>query len=235
MGWKSFFIVIKPVTEFDLPTLMEGLGYDHLVPSGETTFETAIYPHDDTVYIGQYEDCLIICDVVLSSGCLTEEITHEEKFLMKTFPNTEIGAFVLQSTVNFWGYAVLADGQKIRARAGSSDDGTFLDHGSPLSQEFMLLAQSTLEEDGSRIYNLESFPDEPMTEDQMGEDFVFMLTERFFGQRLDSSDDLLFETKFQAYGEQPISSESEVKKAAPPRQDVSQQPLNSPKPWWKFW
>jgi hypothetical protein len=48
-----------------------------------------------------------------------EGISPEEEFLMKTFPQAEIGVMVLQSTVNFWGYALLAAGQKIRVRAGS--------------------------------------------------------------------------------------------------------------------
>lgn len=226
-------IVVKPVEQFDRDALLAGLGFQDYVQVEETTLEKAIYPYDDKVYIGQYQDCLIICDVMLSSSCLTAELSAEEEFLMKTFPYTEIGVFVLQSTVNFWGYAVLADGQKIRARAGSSDDGTFLDHGGPLAQEMALLAKSTVDADGYRMYTMDDYPDEPMTEDQMGEEFVFELSSRFFGEKLDRADDLLFETAFVGFGPhaQAASSASNTAQTAQP----SVQSTPAPKPWWKFW
>lgn len=230
MGWKSFFIVVKPVVEYDRATLLEGLGYGDLVPVGEAAFERAIYPDDDTVYIGQYKDCLLICDVMLSSGCLSEEVSPEEAFLMKTFPNTEIGVFVLQSTVNFWGYALLADGQKIRARGGSSDDGTFLDHGAPLSQEMSLLSKAILQPNGSRLYPNDYDPEQPMTEDQVGEEFVFALAARFFNERLDRADELMFETMLQAFG--PAPAQVGTSSDANPAVD---QTTTQPKPWWKFW
>ena len=230
MGWKSFFIVVKPVVEFDRVALLEGLGYGDLVPVGEAPFERAIYPDDDAVYIGQFGDCLLICDVMLSSACLSEEVSPEEAFLMKTFPNTEIGVFVLQSTVNFWGYALLADGQKIRARAGSSDDGTFLDHGAPLSQEMSLLSKSILQPDGSRLYPDDYDPEEPMTEDQVGEEFVFALTARFFDEPLNTADELMFETKLQQFGPAPAQDGTNPKSSP-----VGDPPQTPPKPWWKFW
>ena len=144
---------------------------------------------------------------------------------MRTFPHAEIGVFVLQSTVNFWGYAVLADGQKIRVRAGSSDDGLIIEAGEPLAQEMKLLSVSTIEADGRRTYG--EYEDEPIEEDQMGEEFVFEMAARFFGERLDQADDdSLFGAKLRRYD--PI----EVQRMAP-RPAV--QPEGSDKPWWKFW
>ncbi len=241
MGWKSFIVVVKPFTAYDVEELLKGIDRAGYVPAKETTLEVAIYPDGDNIYIGQYQDCLIICDDVLSSSCLMEGISPEEEFLMKTFPQAEIGVMVLQSTVNFWGYALLAAGQKIRVRAGSSDDGTFVDEGAPLSQEMALLAKSTLDKDGQRTYMLDDFPDEPMTEDQMGEEFVFEFSKRFFGERLERADDLMFETPFQGYHEAKQTEALPPRPVPPiegpsyPRQEPSQAPSSAPKPWWKFW
>jgi hypothetical protein len=72
MGWKSFIVVVKPFTAYEVEKLLKGIDRAGYVPSKETTLEVAIYPDGDNIYIGQYQDCLIICDDVLSSSCLME-------------------------------------------------------------------------------------------------------------------------------------------------------------------
>jgi hypothetical protein len=125
--------------------------------------------------------------------------TQIEKTLSRIFPNSEICSIVLHSAVNLWGYAVTQNGQIIRARAGSADDGTFVEIGEPLEEEKELLSKSKLDDNGNRIYFLNDSLDEPFNEDQVGENYVFSICKRYFGEELDRADDLLFETTLTGY------------------------------------
>lgn len=89
--------------------------------------------------------------------------------------------------------------KKIRARAGNSDDGTFVEIGEPLDEEKELLSKSKLDENGNKVYVLDEFPDETFSEDQVGENFVFLICKRYFDQELDSAHDLLFKTTLAGY------------------------------------
>jgi hypothetical protein len=156
--------------------------------------------------------------------------SETEKILKRTFPNSEICSIVLQSTVNLWAYSVIKNGQKIRTRAGSADDGTFIEIGEPLEEEKNLLNKSTVDNEGNRTYLLEDFPDEQFTEDQVGENFVFAICSRYFGEQLDSADDVLFETLLTGY------SYSHADTHQPDAQQLAyKESVSKVKPWWKFW
>ena len=211
MGWKASTIIINKPTKVDYEQLLQELGFKNLTKIEDETFDVAINPDDKKVYIGTYKDNLLICEPKIPMLFFeNKEITRAEAVLIEKFPTSEICSIGLQSTVNFWGYSISKNGIKVRTRAGSSDTGTFLEFGEPLEQEIELFNKSTLNEDGERIYIFEDIDDEPMTEDQVGENSVFAICKRYFDEELDCADELLFETTLIGYS-------------------------YSNKPWWKFW
>jgi hypothetical protein len=127
-----------------------------------------------------------------------------------------------------WGYSVTVNGHKVRARAGSSDDGTFVEIGEPLEEEIELLSKSRLDENGNRIYLLDDFPDEPFNEDQVRENFVFSICKRYFGEELDTADQLLFDTKLTGFTYAKVINVKSLSNHGKQKMDES-------KPWWKFW
>jgi len=199
MGWKSSTIIIASKKEVNELELLNNLGFDNLIEIERAPFEVAINPDDGKIYIGKYKGNLLICAQNLPMTFLEETVSLGEKIISKYFPETEICSLVLHSGVNLWGYSLSKDTKKIRVRAGTSDKGTMIEYGEPLEQELNLLSKSKVGENGERIYYLDDFPDKPLDEDQVGENFVFELANRYIGQNLDMADDLLFETELKGY------------------------------------
>ena len=199
MGWKSSTIIVNSDNKINQLELLKDLGFENLTEIDNEPFEVAISPGDSKIYIGKYKDNLLICTQDLPLTFLEEEVSKGEKVLSQYFPNSEISSIVLQSAVNFWGYSVSKNNQKIRVRAGSSDNGTMLEYGEPLEQELNLLSKSKIDENGRRIYHFDDFTNEQFKEDQVGENFVFKFSSRYLGQNLDMADELLFDTELKGY------------------------------------
>lgn len=223
MGWKASIIIINKPTVIDNETLLRDLGLTDLKMIKEEVLEVVINPNNKKVYIGTYQENLLICISDLPMQLIESKESEAEKILKNTFPHSEICSIVLHSVVNLWGYSVIKNSVKIRARAGSADDGTFIELGEPLDEEKELLSKSTIDTNGTRTYLFEDFPDEPFTEDQVGENFVFAISNRYFDEQLDCNDELLFETKLSGYSYRKITL---LKNA---------NPTSNSKPWWKFW
>lgn len=237
MGWKASTLIINKPIQIDEERLLRGLGYSNLRKIEDEPFETAISPDDNKVYIGTYKDNLLICEQELPARFFEQTQTKEEKLLSQLFTGSEICAIILHSAVNLWGYSIAINGEKIRARAGSANDGTFCEMGEPVEEEKELLSRSTINEDGNRVYLFEDLPNEPMTEDQVGENFVFAITKRYFGEELDSADELLFETTLTGYAFGDIANTPKVYETivdSPPEESVDSVPEEK-KAWWKFW
>jgi len=228
MGWKAFLIIIQNSKEIIKTELLDKLGFQNLIQLEDEPFEMAMNPDDNHVYIGHYRNNLIICAPDIPMDFFEKSERQTERILNEIFPDSEICAIILQSTVNLWGYSITKHGRKIRARAGSADDGTFLEVGDPLEEELDLLSKSTKGENGQRRYILEGFPDEQFLEDQVGENFVFSICSRYFGEQLDSADSLLYDTMFTAY------KYSKPRKATPVKREEKVVSIRQ-KPWWKFW
>lgn len=230
MGWKASTVIINKPTQVDNEKLLQELGFVDLIKIEDEPFEVAINPGDKKVYIGTYKENLLICAPELPMQFFEDSETETETILNRTFPTSEICSIVLHSAVNLWGYSVTKNGRKLRARAGSADDGTFVEIGEPLEEEKNLLSKSTLDNDGNRTYLLEDFPGEPFNEDQVGENFVFEICSRYFGEQLDRADDLLFETTLTGYSYgSPTTQQPKVD------QTTYSQAVSNKKPWWKFW
>jgi hypothetical protein len=224
MGWKASVIIVNKPTQVDNEELLKDLGFINLTKIKDELFEVAMNPKNKTVYIGSYKDNLLICDPDIPMLYFGEEETTTEKFLKQKFPNSEICSITLNSVVNLWAYSVTKNGQKLRAKAGSSEDGTFLEFGEPLDEEKELLSKSKLDKNGNRIYIFDNSPDQPFDEDQVGENLVFSICQRYFGEELDSADDLLYETTLTGYKYKKINASN-----------LGQHETVDNKPWWKIW
>lgn len=220
MGWKASFLIIhRPERDADELLLTE-IGFRELKKIEDDCFESVIDPEDNRVHIGSYQNNIIICDSNIPLQFFEEGESETELRFKQLFPDSEICAIILHSAVNLWGYAVIMSGTKVRARAGSADDGTFVEFGQPLAEEEQLFSKSTRNESGERVYAFDDFPNELFSEDQVGENFVFRICNRYFGDDLDCANEQLFQTNFISYKYSGISKES---------------PNNISKPWWKFW
>lgn len=233
MGWKASSIIIQNSSTNDELKLLNTLGFSNLISIDDSSFDSAIYPDDNEVYIGNYRGHIIISAQDYPLEFLESTKSDLEIKLNKLFPNSEICAILLQSVVNFWGYSISKNGERIRVRAGS-DEGTYLEIGSPIEEELDLLSKSTIDEEGQRLYKFEEFEDELLTEDQVGENFVFAICKRYFAVELDQ-DDEIFALKMKGFS---FSSDEEVEETKVDEKEVlitNNNLLISSKPWWKFW
>ena len=217
MGWKADTVLIRPAGPGEgAEALLRDLGFTPLTPLGEHRYEQAIWPDEHTVWVGSAGDCLMISARGLSDAFFEPKPAPLAQALFRRFPRAEIAAVTLHSVVNLWGFALFSDGNALRRKAGSADDGTFEDTGDPLPEERELLAKSTLNAKGQRVYRLPEFPDEDMTEDQVGEEYVFKIFERLAGERPDIGPSLL-DTRCAGFRFSSIAAGT------------------SAAPWWKFW
>lgn len=199
MGWKIATIIINSEKEVNDKVLLAALGFPKVRTIAPKPFETAMHPKKRIIYMGRYKGNLLICTMDLPLSFLERSVSKGEKILNDYFPDAEIAAVILHSTVNLWGYSMSKNGEKLRVRGGNAENGTMINYGDPLKEEKALLAASRLDENGKRVYAFDEIPGELLTEDQVGEEFVFELWKRYFGERLDAADDLLFETELNGY------------------------------------
>ncbi len=234
MGWKASMIIINSEQTFDQQELFESLGYFELEKKGSEYFDSIMNPEEDLLYIGKYKGNTIICMQGLPLESMEESLSNAESILSFKFPDTDITTFILHSVVNLWGYSIAKNGKKVRVRIGSSEGGTMVDFGDMMEEEKELFAQSKLKENGERIFVLDDMPEEVFAEDQVGENFVFDISRKYFGESLDACDELL-ETKFQGYTFVKRNVEMAVKMESVPVASISDSTMELKKPWWKFW
>ena len=199
MGWKCAFVVVSNTEEKDPEALLRELGYGNLSPAAADSFDVAMYPRDGKAYVGHFNGHLVIADEFLAIESLEEGLNDQEQVLLNRYPGSEIASFSLHSVTNFWGYSLVRNGQKIRLRAGFSNDGVIMEEGDPLPEEAELLSKSKVNAEGIREYWLDDDQEEPYEDAEVGEEFVFQLASRYFDRPLDHADNLIFETKLQAW------------------------------------
>ncbi len=229
MGWKAFSILIKPAIDISHETILQALGFSDVNKIDDELYDVAIYPDKNKIFIGYYNNLLIISEFNLPYQFFTPGLTETEKRLINIFPKSEICAVSLHSGTNYWAYAIIKEGQKIRARMGDGSNGTTLDFGEPLEEELALLSKSRFDDYGQRQYFFEEYPEKPFSEAQVGENFVFEIYKRYTGERLDSNDDFLFETQLSGY--EIVTA----KKVSTVSQSIPDLITKQDKPWWKFW
>lgn len=194
MGWKAGCIIASQRPAPWLPSIpRQDPGFARRIaaalPLGPMrsvelkSFEEGIY--SQRLMIGAYDRSLIIGHDELSLSCLSGEtppVVHAIDALLPRATSLVLG---LHSVVNFYGYALFEGTKLVRVRAGSADDGVIVDKGEWLPEEQPLFARSEIR-DGERIFfqeidgRLEEFDHA-----SFGEEFVFGLSARCFGQPMD--------------------------------------------------
>lgn len=191
MGWNLSVILIKAAGAVPPGAVLAALGVNGEAQAPEV-FDNALNPGADDLYIGSYRGNLVLCGYGLAEQLIELPESALATRIARLFPHTEMGAFALMSTINYYGYALYQNGKRIRAKMGDADNGLVLDNGAALPEEAALLGCSERLPGGERVYRLRS-GEEPCSEAQVGEEFVFALWQRFTGTRLDEDDDLLDE------------------------------------------
>lgn len=153
----------------------------------ESSFEEGVFPNPGDLFVGAYGSSLLIGSHQFAEQCFGQE-PEIVSVIQQILPGAEVLALRLHSVVNFYGYALFQHGQRVRVRAGSGDDGVLLDEGEWLSEEHELFSHAT--QRGGEWFWTESFGDEveEMDHSCMGEEFVFELSRRFLGVRIDEID-----------------------------------------------
>ncbi len=228
MSWNALAIIIHKPTQIDNIELLEEFGFQNLKEIKDRIFQVAMEPYINTIYIGSYQNNLLICETDLPKQFFKDIETQTEFILERIFPNSEICSIVIDSSVNLWGYSLIKNGRKIRAKAGSAKKGIFVEFGELLEEEKELIGKSKVNKDGQRIYFVPGIDYEPNTENEFGINFVFAVCRRYFGKELDHADELLYETKLKGYSFENYKFKEAAKSS-------TLEPMENKKVWWKFW
>src|SRR6185369_16186659 len=135
MGWKLSSLIINSTKDVNHENLLNKLGFKKLTKIQDQPYDIAMYPDENEVYIGKYKNNLMISVDQLPLVFFKETLSNTEKILIDNFPDAEICAVSLHSSVNHFGFAIIKNGEKIRVKAGDADMGTVIDIGNPLEQE----------------------------------------------------------------------------------------------------
>lgn len=199
-------IINKPFVQISEEELLARMGFKGFEFTNDTTFEEAMYPGDESISVGYFNNNIIINDdyklTTEHEGCdYPERLAPYEQTLTALFPGSEILSVACLSAVNFHLYSLVKNGQKLRFKTITADT-PLIESGERLPEEEAVYALSK-EVDGQRLFR-SPYSDEPVydnTEDQMMEDFTFGVAKRHLGIMISSSEDeeLMFNTSFRRY------------------------------------
>lgn len=209
MGFKSSMITISnlPAQPIDERRLLDSLGYTNYAFVEETTLEACMYPCDQSMNIGYYNNHLVICDDYLCTDQLErwrrfETLTGYEQALTALYPGSEILTTACHSGVNYHLYSLVYRGVRLRYKRITSDDAPVA-FGNLLAEEAPIYERSTLV-DGQRLFKSDFDGADgayEYTEDQLMEDFTFGVARRHLGVKISTGEDeeLTFNTPFKKY------------------------------------
>lgn len=207
MGFKTSMIMVKkPSKTVSDEELLKKLGFANFSFSGETFLETCMHPRDNSINIGNYNDCLIITDdfqltTSLDLTKIPQSFSDYEKVLTNLCPDTEVLTVACHSGTNYHLYSLVKNEQKLRFKKILSDE-PILEYGDRIEEEESVYAYSKIINEQllfRSIYrNKEVYE---YTEDQMMEAFAFGVAKRHLGVMIstDEDDELVFETPFKKY------------------------------------
>jgi len=199
MGWKAACVF---VCETDTPFLagypandsyaardvVERVGLAEDFEFAEaSTLEFGMYPEADQLFVGAYPGGAVLCRWELLEPLLDRPDSEDTRRFVEAFPGAQILVLSLHSVTTYAAWAVYEGGECLRLRA-SADGEVMQDLGDPLPEEVPLWERA-VERNGQFFWE-EEFEGEPYELDEisMGEEFVFEVSRRVFGCRLDYYD-----------------------------------------------
>jgi len=135
MSIVSQYILIKGGAKVEVNDVLHALGLTDYVPEKDVMlYETN---KAKTLFIGQYNDVLIITHPDLPFDFFAEKQSETERKLIQLFPTNEIAVLLENEQVGAFGYAIIEQGVKVRMKDGA--DGEFYnDYGSLLPEELIM-------------------------------------------------------------------------------------------------
>ena len=132
MAANFYFVFVKNHQKKDVKEVIEQLGYDKYKPTNEVDLWNTSKPKN--LFVGEYNGYLIFSEQNLPFQFYNNEPSEIEQQFCKTFPNTQILAFVINETVGMFGYAVIENGIRQRIKHGC-DGEIYRDFGELLKTE----------------------------------------------------------------------------------------------------
>lgn len=211
MGWKVSMVIIEnPENIIDDTSILKAIRKGNYTFEDRVSLENCIHPRDNSISIGKYNGNIIICDdFQLTTNSLESaeglDLTTEEENLCKLFPNSEIVQVACHSTVNYHGYSLIKNGEKVRLKIITSET-PIIEFGERVYEEEILYSKS-YQKDGVNYWSDEFDPNEEYLEDQLMEDFTFGIAKRRLGVTLDRGDgeELMEKVTFNKYKKEDIS------------------------------
>ncbi len=184
MAWNKYYIVITNQTEKDHQLVKDKLGLDDYKEKGAAYFGDT--NKSDDLFIGYYEDKLIIADPDLPLSLFSENASITEQKFIAAFPDCEIAALVENSTVGEFGYAIIVNGQRIRAKHGC-DGEIYIDIGNELPEEQTILSGNIF--DAEEIEEMREYMDEEEIKNAIAFEASWRtpgdLSARYFGMNIE--------------------------------------------------
>ncbi len=202
MGWKASMLIIQNTSGVKTAEeVIEKIEHDYYELAGETTLESCINPHDKSIYIGFYNDNIIVtldAEYVLMSiidgGGSIENRLHE------LCPDGEIMGTFCQSTTNMHGYFLNKDGDRVRHKMVSFEGPRF-ESGERFEEEIEIYKNAKKDENGLEYWPYGENESGRYEENQLMENFTFGVAKRLLGVQLDHTEgeDLMFQVKFKKF------------------------------------
>tara|TARA_B110000046_G_scaffold185709_1_gene228757 strand:+ start:919 stop:1656 length:738 start_codon:yes stop_codon:yes gene_type:complete len=192
MGWKTSLILIESKdNNVSDAEILKALGIGEIKSQSDSSFDAFNYLDDGSIAIGRVNGNLVICDGYYITEKSLEmprslRLCKEEKALCKLFPNSEMVSVACYSAINYHGYSLIQNGNKLRLKT-ISDGERARQFGKRTKEEDEIYKGSFVKKRAT-YWKDDLDPDEDIGEDQMMEDFTFEMAKRRLGVRLDGAD-----------------------------------------------
>jgi hypothetical protein len=199
-------IVSEPSTTISDEELLKKSGFINMRFSGNTTFEECLHPHERSLSIGRYKNCLVINDDYQLSSTLEilnepQKLSAYEYALTNLYPQSEILTVACHGAVNYHLYSLVKNGKKLRFKRVVNGEPT-IEHGEKIPEEEKIYQYSKIFAGERMFKKMNSANDEyNNTEDDMMEEFTFEVAKRELGITIFAGDneDLMYKTVFKKY------------------------------------
>lgn len=214
MGWKASMLIVQNTSEIKTAEeIVQKIDDNYYELAGETTLDSCINPRDESIYIGLYNDNIIltldaeyILMSIIDGGGGIENRLHE------LCPEGEVIGVFCQSTTNMHGYFLNKDGDRVRHKIVSFE-GPRMESGERFEEELEIYKDVKRDENGVDYWQFGDEESDRFEENQLMENFTFGVAKRLLGVQLDHSDgeELMSQVKFKKFvkAEKPTPSPKE--------------------------
>jgi len=202
MGWKASMLIVQNTSGIKTAEeIVQKIDDNYYKLAGETTLDGCINPRDESIYIGFYNDNIILtldAEYILMS--IIDGGGDVENHLSELCPESEIVGVFCQSTTNMHGYFLNKNGERLRHKL-ISFEGPRMEYGERFEEEIEIYKNAKKDEKGIEYWQLGQNENDKYEENQLMENFTFGVAKRLLGVKLDhvDGDDLMFQTKFKKF------------------------------------